>query len=129
MSEVEDIMTIPSTLMTNDQCEYRMSSFYSLLCSYARIKKSMNYHFDTRAIEPTSSIKPISSEDYWNFSLECEVVLSMPKDLVVLSQNKKIFSTAFGLDDRNTTCESLKFDVTQVIALECWEKASRAGIK
>ena len=77
---------LPTTMIKQDICGTRVSSFHQLMRSTLKVKKSLDLYFMTRRNEQESTVTDFISTEDWKFVLEVEAILNISKYLVTISQ-------------------------------------------
>ena len=120
---------LPSTMIKQDLCGTRMSSFHGLVRSTLKIKKSLDLYFLTRRNEQGSTVTDFLSTEDWKFALEVEAILNVSKDLVTIAQTESKLNAAYGPVLRNATHKKLIKDSMMVIDIVNWGSTSRSPRK
>lgn len=119
----------PMTMIKQDLCGTRMSSFHQLVRSILKIKKSLDLYFLIRRTESVTTVSDYLSQDDWEFALEVEVILNISKDLVTISQTESKLNAEYGPVLRNVTYEKFTNDTIWVIDINNWGNTSRSPRK
>ena len=120
---------LPQTMIKQDLCGTRMSSFHGLVRSTLKIKKSLDLYFATRRNEHNSTVNDYLNAEDWNLALEMEAILNISKDLVTISQTETKLNAAYGPVVRNATYRKLVSDRIEVIDIDNWGATHRAPRK
>jgi len=120
---------LPTTMIKQDLCGTRMSSFHGLVRSTLKVKKSLDLYFLTRRNEQGSTVTDFLSTEDWKFALEVEAILNISKDLVTISQTESKLNAAYGPVLRNVTYKKFINDNMMVIDITNWGSTSRSPRK
>ena len=121
--------SLPQTMIKQDLCGTRMSSYHGLVRSTLKIKKCLDLYFATRKNERNSTVIDYLSPNDWSLALETEAILNISKNLVTISQTETKLNASYGPVLRNATYNKLTSDTIEVIDLENWCGTSRAPRK
>ena len=93
----------PTTMIKQDICGTRMSSFHQLVRSTLKVKKLLDLYFMTGRNEQGLTVTDFLSTEDWKFALEVEAILNISKYLVTISQTESKLNAAYGPVLRNVT--------------------------
>ena len=113
---------LPSTMIKQDTCGTRMSSYHELVRSSIRVKRSLELYLLTHRNEPNSSITPYLTDADWKFAFEVEAILNISKAMVTISQNEVYLNAAYGPVVRNVAYKKLTSEKMLVIDEPNWGK-------
>ena len=129
IGSAEDRDSLPQTMIKQDLCGTRMSSFHGLVRSTLKIKKCLDLYFANRKNERNSTISDYLDADDWQLALETEAILNISKDLVTISQTETKLNAAYGPVVRNATYKKLVSDKIEIIDTDNWGATQRAPRK